>query len=139
MGGLGDVVYWRQGADEMGSILAAINVDGVGQFLGANSIAVMACSQAFQEHVAALHRRYPGVWWSDPWWASNHGAFASRGIPSVALSAVGVANVAHLPTDTVEWISPAKLGEVISLLTDVVDSLRDKAVEWCREAKGAQT
>jgi Zn-dependent M28 family amino/carboxypeptidase len=138
MGGLGDVVYWQQGADEAGSMLAAINVDGAGQFLGANSIVAMACSQAFEQHVAALLRRYPGVQWTDPWWASNHGAFVGRGIPTVAITASGPANVGHLPADTVEWISPAKLGEVLSLVADVVESLHDKQIAWCRKTEGGQ-
>lgn len=134
MGGLGDVAYWSQRKDEIGQMLAVINVDGAGQILGTNSIAVMACSQSFQNQVAELHKRYPGVWWSDPWMASNHGAFLSRGVPSVAFSAVGVADVLHRPTDTIEWISPAKLGEVASLIANLVEILQDKPLDWVRKS-----
>ena len=63
---------------------------------------------------------------------SNHSAFSWRGIPAIAISSVGGANVGHLPTDTVEWISPAKLGEVVALVTDIVVGLQDKSLEWCR-------
>jgi aminopeptidase YwaD len=134
MGGLGDVTYWSQREDEIGQMLAVINVDGVGQILSTSSIAVMACSQSFQDQVAELHNRYSGVWWSDPWMASNHGAFLSRGVPSVAFSAVGAADVLHLPTDTIEWISRAKLGEVTSLIADLVEILQDKALGWVRKS-----
>ncbi|MFQ5793231.1 MAG: M28 family peptidase [Anaerolineae bacterium] len=110
-------------------------MDGVGQQVGGNSITTLGASQPFQDQVRRVHQRYPGVVWVDPWYESDHSAFYWRGVPCVALSSVGVANVVHLPTDTIEWISPAELGEVVSLVTDVVEVLQDKSPDWCREPK----
>ena len=132
-GGLGVAEYLRRREGELGQILAVINVDGVGQQLGANSITVMESSQPFQKWLSTLHKGYPGVVWVAPWYESDHTAFFSRGVPCIPLSSVGVANVVHLPADTFEWISPAKLGEVISLVTDVVEDLQDKSPDWSRE------
>jgi len=73
--------------------------------------------------------------WVDPWYESNHSAFYWRGVPSMAITSSGGANVDHLPADTIAWINPAKLGEVVSLITDVVEGLQDKSPAWCREAK----
>jgi aminopeptidase YwaD len=135
MGGLGDVEYWRQREGEAGQMLGVINVDGAGQYLGAHSITMLGGTQSLQDQVSKLHKAYPGVVWVDPWYESNHSAFYWRGVPSIAISSSGGANVDHLPADTIEWISPAKLGEVVSLITDVVESLQDKSPDWCRESK----
>lgn len=134
-GGLGDAEYLRRQGDSLGQALAVINVDGVGGRVGVNSLTVMGASQAFQERIAQVHQRYPGVVWVAPWYEGDHSAFLSHGVPCIPLSSVGVANLNHLPADTVEWISPAKLGEVVSLITDVVASLQDRAPDWCREPR----
>jgi aminopeptidase YwaD len=110
-------------------------VDGVGQRVGANTITVMGASQPFQDQVRALHQAYPGVIWAAPWYESDHSAFLWRGVPCVPLSSVGVANIGHLPADKAEWISPAKLGEVVSLVADVIHALRDRSPAWCREPR----
>ena len=134
-GGLGDAEYLRRREGELEHILAVINVDGVGQQLGANSVTMLGAFRPFEDQVRKVHQLYPGVVWVDPWYESDHSAFFWRGVPCIALSSVGVANVNHLPADTIAWISPAKLSEVVSLVTDVVESLQDKSPDWCRESK----
>jgi Iap family predicted aminopeptidase len=135
MGGLGDVEYWRQRAAEIDQILGVINVDAVGQSVGVNSVTAFGGSQSWQEHVADLVQRYPGVAWVEPWYESNHSGFLWRGIPCVAVSSLGSADVLHLPTDTIDWMSPAKLVEVVLLVSELVDSLQGKPVHWGREAQ----
>ena len=130
-GGLGDAEYLRRQGDSLDQVLAVINVDGVGGQVGANSLTVMGASQAFREQIAHVHQRYPGIVWVDPWYESDHSAFLSRGVPCIPLSSVGVANN-HLSSDSVEWISPAKLDEAVSLVTDMVHSLQDRSPGWCR-------
>ncbi|MGD2145243.1 MAG: M28 family peptidase [Anaerolineae bacterium] len=134
-GGLGAAAYLHEREDTMDQTLAVINVDGVGQRVGANTITVMGASQPFQDQVRALHQAYPGVIWAAPWYESDHSAFLWRGVPCVPLSSVGVANIGHLPADKAEWISPAKLGEVVSLVADVIHALRDRSPAWCREPR----
>jgi Iap family predicted aminopeptidase len=129
---IGDDEYLRRCGDSLPQIVAAINADGVGQYLGANSITMITASQPFQDYVAGLTRQYPGVVWVEPWPQSNHSTFAWRGVPSIALSTTGAVNLTHLRTDTVEWISPAKLREVTLLVADIVEGLQDKSVEWTR-------
>jgi aminopeptidase YwaD len=112
-----------------------INVDGVGGQVGANSLTVMGASQSLQDRVAEVHQRYPGVAWVDPWYESDHSAFLSRGVPSIPFSSVGVSNLNHLPVDTVEWISPTKLAEVVSLIIALLEILQDRSPNWCRERR----
>jgi Iap family predicted aminopeptidase len=132
-GGVGAAEYLKRKEHELGQVLALINIDGVGQFLGTNSVAVFASSPALQEQVANLRRRFPGMVQVDPWYESDHTAFFTRGVPSLALSSIGVTNTMHQPIDTLEWISPEKLGEVISFISNFVESLQDRSIEWCRE------
>jgi aminopeptidase YwaD len=132
-GGLGDAAYLREREDTLNQILAVINLDGVGQRVGANTVTVMGASQSLQDQVRNVHRRYSGVVWADPWYESDHGAFLWRGVPCIPCTSVGVANIGHLPADTLEWISTAKLGEVAALVTEVIQVLQDKSPRWCRE------
>jgi aminopeptidase YwaD len=131
-GGFGGAAYLRQSGQMLGEILVVINVDGVGGLVGANSITMLGQSPAFQEHVAAVHSRYPGVAWVDPWYESDHTTFVMQGVPAIPLSSLGVSNTHHLPADTIEWVSPDKLGEAVSLVTEIIERLQDKSPAWCR-------
>jgi aminopeptidase YwaD len=133
VGGLGDAEYLRRGERELGQVLVAINADGVGQRLGANSITMMGCSQPFQDRVRQLHLPYRGVVWGEPWYESDHTAFLTRGVPCIPITSVGGATVLHSPADTIEWVSPGKLMEIVSLVTDIIENLDGKSADWCRE------
>ena len=140
--GLAEIPYrWGEWVGERSEawkpILAAVNADGVGLELGANTVTTIAASKAFVGLVNAIKReKYPGVVQVDPWPASDHYTFYSHGVPSMALSFLGgVSDVIHQPTDTIKWLGPARLAEVVSLIADVVDSLQDKTPGWCRPAK----
>jgi aminopeptidase YwaD len=133
LGGVGDLEYLRRCRGTLDGIIAAINIDGVGQELGTTSIATFAASAAFTAHVSALVREgYPGVVEVAPWPASDHYTFYSNGVPSIALTSSGQANVLHRPTDTIEWMSAARLSEVVALTADLIGSLQDKEPLWGR-------
>ena len=121
--GLGDMEYARRLEGGFHQIAAAINFDGIGPRLAANSIAVFSASQDFESLVKSLSWAYPGVVEVEPWPASDHYIFYSNGVPSIALSSVGVRDIYHTPWDTVDWISPEKLAEVVSLSEDIVEAL----------------
>lgn len=134
--GWADPEYIRRCGDTLGEIVAAVNLDGVGQALGTNTIAAMSGTDAFQSCLEEVVAGYPGVMWIDPWPQSNHSTFAWRGVPSVALTAsfigTGVENIHHRPEDTIEWLSPAKLVEAMMLTADLIAELHDKPVAWAR-------
>jgi Iap family predicted aminopeptidase len=132
---LGDDAYLERRGDQLAGIVAAINFDGAGQYTAANSIATFASSGAFQDQIVELTQGYPGVTWVDPWPQSNHSTFAMRGVPAIAFSSEGRIRLDHLRADSIEWVSPAKLREVVSLVTAVVESLQDKPPDWTRESR----
>jgi aminopeptidase YwaD len=126
VGGVGDAAYLRQYEDELEQVLALINIDGTGQRLGANSITIMGAPESLEAQVRRVHERYPGVAWVEPWYESDHSAFLWQGVSCIPISSSGGANITHLPSDTAEWISPTKLAEVVSLIIDIVESIRDR-------------
>jgi aminopeptidase YwaD len=131
-GGLGDAEYLRRRSDTLGDVLVAINVDGVGSYVGTNSLAVMGASPALEETVWTLKAKYPGVVRVEPWYESDHTAFFFQGVPCIALTSAGMVNNNHLPGDTQEWISPARLEEAVCLIADMVEGLQERSPAWCR-------
>jgi aminopeptidase YwaD len=132
--GEADAEYIRLKDEDLGRILAAINLDGIGCGIGANTLTMMSHSPSFRAEVIQVTDKYPGVVWVEPWPQSNHSTFAQRGVPSLALSSIGAFGLAHLPIDTFDWVSLDKLNEVVSLVIEIVGSLQDKSWEWCRKA-----
>lgn len=130
----GDVEYARQNERQFSNILAAINMDGIGQRLGSNSVTMLAESQAFHALVAEVISHYPTVIWTEAWYASNHYTFFARGVPSVALTSKGLTHILHRPDDTVKWASAAKLAEVVTLVTEVVERIHGQPLDWTRQA-----
>jgi hypothetical protein len=58
-----------------------------------------------------------------------------RGVPAIAFSSEGRIRLDHLRSDSIEWVSPEKLKEVVSLVTALVESLQDKSPDWTRESR----
>jgi aminopeptidase YwaD len=132
-GSLDDSEYYiRVAGDRLGTILAAINMDGIGYRLGTSTVALMAGSEALQAEVDRLLAGYPGVTWTEPWPQSNHSTFAMRGVPAVAFTSTGAWDLAHQPEDTVDWVGVEKVAEVVSLVGDIVASLQDRTLQWTR-------
>lgn len=129
---LGDAEYLRRGEDQFGQIVAAINIDGVGDYLSANTIAIFSSSTEFEVQTQQMTSSYPGVVWVDPWPESNHSTFAMRGVPSLAFSSSGMLSIKHLHNDDFDRINLAKLVEVTQLIADIVKNLQDKSVAWGR-------
>ncbi len=132
IGGVGDAEYLRRRGGEMDRILVAINVDGVGQWASVTSLAVMGGSQALHDQMAALRAQYPGIVPVEPWYESDHTAFFFQGVPCLPITSLGVHHT-HLPGDSLDWISPARLEEVVSLIADIIEGLQDRSPGWCRE------
>jgi Iap family predicted aminopeptidase len=120
---VGDDEYLARSQSYFGDIVTAINFDGVGAALGANTITAIAERPEFGQRVRAISAAFPAVAWVAPWPESNHSTFAWRGVPSVALSNSAVSHLAHLRTDTIAWLSPARLDEAVALGRALVGQL----------------
>jgi hypothetical protein len=119
-----------QSAGGLNNVIAAINIDGVGQFVGVNSVMIAAASLALTALVAEVKDRYPGLLRVDPWPASNHYDFYTHSVPTLAFSSIGAANLIHRPLDNLARISPARLVEVVSFIVDLIGQIQDKSPAW---------
>jgi Zn-dependent M28 family amino/carboxypeptidase len=131
---LGDDTYVQQRGEDFSQCLAALNFDGVGAALGANTITAIAASPAFEDRAREVAGAFREVVWVEPWPESNHSTFAWRGVPSLALSSTAATLHAHLRSDTVEWMSLEKLEEAADLAEALVLSVHAQPLGWARAA-----
>jgi len=130
---IGDDYYIQQGEEGMfQNIVAAINFDGAGRMLGANSIAMFAESPAFHQRIEEITTNFPGVVWVAPWPQSNHSTFAMRSVPSIAFTSQGGPFMHHLRADTLLWIDPAMLAELTNLTVQIIHEISGKPLSWLR-------
>jgi aminopeptidase YwaD len=120
---IGDEEYLRRAEAYFPEVRCAINLDGVGPALGTTSVTALSMPEAIETDLRKLAVGFPGVVWIEPWYESNHSSFAMRGVPAVALSAVGTRSLAHQRYDIAEEISPAKLEECANLVEAILSEL----------------
>lgn len=130
--GLGDTEYLRNYESTFPSIIAAINMDGIGQWTGTSTAAALAHSEAFGQTLSEVVQTYPSVIITDPWYASNHYTFFSRGVPSIAISSIGVDDIGHFVWDDIGWLDPNKIAEVVNFVIELVKRLDTKSIAWTR-------
>jgi aminopeptidase YwaD len=130
--GLGDMTYARHISNDFSQIITALNIDGIGPLTSSNSIAVFSANQRFSDMVDRLAAGYPGFVRIDPWPASDHYIFYSHGVPSIAMTGVGIKDIYHTPADSLEWISPVRLQEAVRLAMDILVELDTRDVDWAR-------
>jgi hypothetical protein len=130
---LGDDEYLRRRRQLLDDIIVAINMDSIGQRMAANSIATFSASAEFESSLKQLTPAYPGLAWVDPWPQSNHSTFAMRGVPAIAFTSTGRIELAHWPDDDLRWIDPAKIGDIVQLIHEILAVLAAKPSSWTRE------
>ena len=130
--GLGDTEYLNHYEATFPAIIATINMDGIGQWTGTTTIAPLAHSEAFGQTLIDLVQVNPHVVLTEPWYASNHYTFFSKGVPCVAVSSVGVDDIGHFVWDDVGWLDSNKIEEVVKLVLDLVKVIETKSIAWSR-------
>ena len=130
--GYADPLYIKKEGENLDQIITAINMDGTGQRLGANSMMVVSNSEELRSVLDKILQEFPGVVWTDPWPESNHSTFSWRGVPSVAFGSKGVRGLHHSENDSLEWVDAAKLAEICLLVEGIILDLQGKSPEWSR-------
>ena len=120
---IGDEEYLRRAEPYFSNIRCAINLDGVGPALGTTSITALSMKEEMQGRVKNILAHFPGVVWAEPWYESNHSTFSMRGVPALALTAIGTRSLAHQRHDVAEEISPVKMEECAKLIEAAVAEL----------------
>lgn len=126
-----DTAYVAKHGEGFGDILFVLNMDGAGLLTENTTITMLAQSDAFEGQVRQVTGAYPGVVWVDPWIQSNHATYAMRGVPCIALSSLTWER-SHQTDDSTDWISAAKMDEVIRLVTDIIRAVQGQSPAWSR-------
>jgi Iap family predicted aminopeptidase len=127
-----DFTAYQQFTPDIDQIKAVINIDGVGQKLGVNSVTVMGASEQLERIVRQVKDEYSDLQWVEPWYESDHSAFLWRGIPCIPLSSAGSAEITHGPEDTIDWIEPARLAQAFLITVKLIEQLQDCSSESLR-------
>lgn len=122
---LGDDEYLRRREQKLDDIVLAINMDGIGQYFAANSIATFGVSEELEAALRAITPAYPGLVWTDPWPESNHSTFSMRGVPAAAFTSTGRVELAHWPDDDLRWLNPARIADVAGLVVNILGRIAE--------------
>lgn len=112
---IGDQAYLKDEPD-FENMLAVINMDGVGQKLGNNTLTAIGTSKALEAEVKKIKSDYPMMVWAEPWYESDHTLFLMNGVPCLPLNSLGINDIYHQPKDQLKWVSTSKLEEVINVV-----------------------
>ena len=120
-------VAWLAGTD-LGTIIGACNLDGVGLTGHRTSLAALACPEPLAAQLAGWVAHHDGWVAAEPWVESDHAIFAMRGIPAVAITTEDVhallGGLAHTAADTLEVLDLDLLAGVAADLPSLLALLR---------------
>ena len=130
---IGDDEYLRRnGGDDLGDVIACINIDGVGQILAPDSITAISTGREFEGALRSMALGYNDLEWVDPWPESNHSTFSFRGVPSVAFTSTNRVALAHHPYDDLNWSSPERISRLVPVIKHILDILAEHPWDWPR-------
>lgn len=136
---IGDDEYFRRlGENPTADILAALNLDLVGQQTAVDTWCTLGASTAFTAHLAELAQDVPHLVAGEPWYESNHSSFLMRGCPVVALTGKGYVPLQHSLLDTLEWVDPLRIARLADFCAAWARSLDDKDLAWSRPAEAIE-
>jgi aminopeptidase YwaD len=130
---IGDDEYFRRlGENPAADILAALNLDLVGQQIATDTWCTLGSSPAFHAHLGELAKDVPHLIETEPWYESNHSSFLMRGCPVVALGGKGYVPLHHSAQDTLEWVDPGRVARLAEFCVAWARSLEGKDRAWSR-------
>lgn len=127
-----DVTAYFQHVSDVDDIIAVINVDAVGSWVGATGVVAMAGSPALEACVLKTMRAFPGIAVIDPWVESDHSGFTWRGVPSIPLTTSGYPHILHGARDTEDVIDPIRLGQAARFVAKLTAVLQTRTPAWAR-------
>ena len=116
---------WLASAD-LGSISDVINLDGIGACDRQTAVSGLALTASQEQRLHALVADHRCLTIGPPWFESDHAVFASRGIPSLALTSADaneLASLLHGPEDTIDRLD-----------LDTLAATAEFVIDWLRAA-----
>jgi len=115
---------WLASTD-LGSISDVVNLDGIGACDRQTAVSGLALAAGQQQRLRALVAEHQALTNGPPWFESDHAIFASRGIPSLALTSADAHELAallHGPEDTIERLDVDALAATAEFVIDWLQS-----------------
>lgn len=136
---IGDDEYFRRlGDNPTAEILAALNLDLVGQQLGVDTWCTLGASPEFHTLFGELAATVPHLIETEPWYESNHSSFLMRGCPVAVLGGKGYVPLHHSALDTLEWVDPRRVAGLAELCAAWACSLDGKDLAWSRPVEATE-
>jgi aminopeptidase YwaD len=108
----------------MGRVRLAINVDGVGLAGSAVGVAPMAMPKEMERRARRLLDRHPDLRALGPWPQGDHMLFVGAGVPSLAVTSVGIFDVletiVHTPADTPDGVDARRIAAACRFVADAL-------------------
>lgn len=133
-----DEYFRRRGENPTADILAALNLDLVGQQLGVDTWCTLGASPEFHAHFGAPAATVPHLIETEPWYESNHSSFLMRGCPVAVLGGKGYVPLHHSAQDTLEWVDPRRVTGLAELGAAWARSLAGKDLAWSRPVEATE-
>jgi aminopeptidase YwaD len=116
---------WLASTD-LDSISDVVNLDGIGACDRQTAVSGLALPASQEQRLHALVADHRSVTMGPAWFESDHAIFASRGIPSLALTSADaheLASLLHGPDDTIERLD-----------VDTLAATAEFVIDWLRAA-----
>lgn len=123
----GGVSYLEENRDRLGEIRVVVNSDGAGSKGSRTTYCHFNASDALVQAVSAVFHDQNKFTPVEPWYQSDHAAFAVNGVPAVALTNEAFkevwSSIAHTEKDTVEQVDPYILSGIVGSLYEFIQEL----------------
>jgi aminopeptidase YwaD len=123
----GEIDYLARNRQRLPDIVLAVNLDAAGYVHGSMAYSLHGCPEEVASVVRRVFAGRPGLAEGEPWYQSDHMAFAQNGVPAMAVTSERVGEilnqVAHTGRDTPDQVDPARLAVLALALRDLVAEL----------------
>jgi aminopeptidase YwaD len=119
--------YLRLNEGQFGSIVLAVNLDGVGYRRGRTAYSLYDCLPPIAEAARAAFAAYDGIIEGESWYQGDHMIFLMQQCPAIAFTSEQVmeimTQIAHTAQDAPDQVDVRKLAETAHALRDLLRRL----------------
>lgn len=123
----GETAYLAQPSLDLSGIELVVNIDAVARCGDGVEVSFYECPAPVREAALAVAETLPGVGEGPAWPMSDHMVFAMRGVPAIAITSSGLAEiastVAHTKRDTPELVDPELVEKAAAFIAELIERL----------------
>jgi aminopeptidase YwaD len=126
----GQLLFLRENADTLDTIILGINVDVAGYHQGNTEYSLYGCPAEVAGSVRRAFSAQEGMVEGEPWYQSDHSLFVQNQVPAVAITSEQFmelsTHVTHTPQDSPELVDASKLVAIALVLRGLVLELTSR-------------